>query len=125
MSAPRPLRILVVDDDRVLNNEVVARLTKSGFFPEQAFDGESALQKLSAPFDLVILDLVMPGMSGFEVLKEMQARNIVMPVVVLSTLRQPEDVERAEKFGARECFAKATPNFMDVIVQYAEKVSTE
>ena len=94
MSAPRPLRILVVDDDRVLNNEVVARLTKSGFFPEQAFDGESALQKLSAPFDLVILDLVMPGMSGFEVLKEMQARNIVMPVVVLSTLRQPEDVER-------------------------------
>ncbi len=125
MSAPRPLRILVVDDDRVLNNEVVARLTKSGFFPEQAFDGESALEKMSSPFDLVILDLVMPAMSGFEVLKEMQKRNIVMPVVVLSTLRQEADVQRAESFGARECLAKATPNFMDAVVAYAEKVSIE
>jgi DNA-binding response OmpR family regulator len=125
MSAPRPLRILVVDDDRVLNNEVVARLTRSGFFPEQAFDGESALEKLNTPFDFVILDLVMPGLSGFEVLKEMQKRNLTMPVVVLSTLRQEEDVERAKKFGARECFAKAVPNFMDAIVEYAEKVSTE
>ena len=125
MSAPRPLRILVVDDDRVLNNEVVARLTQSGFFPEQAFDGESALEKMSAHYDLIILDLVMPIMSGFEVLKEMQKKNMTVPVVVLSTLRQEEDVKRAESFGARECLAKSTPNFMDTLEQYVEKVSVE
>jgi DNA-binding response OmpR family regulator len=125
MSAPRPLRILVVDDDRVFNNEVVARLTKSGFFPEQVFDGDSALQKMSPPFDLIILDLVMPGISGFEVLKEMKSRNISTPVVVLSTLHQEEDVQRAKTFGARACFAKATPNFMDALVAYVEQVSEE
>jgi DNA-binding response OmpR family regulator len=116
---------LVVDDDRVLNNEIVARLTKSGFFPEQAFDGESALEKLNTRFDLVILDLVMPGISGFDVLKEMQDRKISVPVVVLSTLHQEADVERAEKLGARDCLGKAKPNFMDALVQYAEKVSVE
>jgi len=124
MNIPRPLKILVVDDDQVMNNEVAARLRKSGFFPDQASDGASALGKMgSAQFDLIILDLVMPGLSGFDVLKEMQTKNISIPVVVLSTLRQEEDVQRAEKLGARECFAKSSPDFMDAVIKYAEDLS--
>jgi DNA-binding response OmpR family regulator len=123
MNVPRPLRILIVDDDQAMNNEVYARLTKAGFIPDQAFDGDGALQKISLPFDLIILDLVMPGVSGFDVLKKIQSRNITTPVVVLSTLRQEEDIERVKNLGARECFAKADPNFMDNVVKYAEALS--
>ena len=124
MNIPRPLKILVVDDDQTLNNEVAARLRTAGFFPDQASDGAAALAKIAAaPFDLIVLDLVMPGLSGFDVLKEMQAKNIPIPVVVLSTLRQEEDVQRAEKLGARECFGKSSPDFMDGVVKYAEMVS--
>ena len=124
MGIPRPLKILVVDDDQVLNNEVVARLKTAGFFPGQALDGAAALQKMgSSPFDLVVLDLVMPGISGFDVLKEMQDKNIAIPVVVLSALHQEDDVRRAEKLGARECFGKSSPDFIDAVVKYAEMVS--
>ena len=124
MNIPRPLKVLVVDDDQVINNEVEVRLRTAGFFPDHAFDGQSALDKIaSLPFDLIVLDLVMPGISGFDVLKEMQDKKIAIPVVVLSTLRQEEDVQRAEKLGARECFAKSSPNFMDEVVKYAEMVS--
>jgi len=123
MNAPRPLRILIADDDQAMNNEVYARLMKAGFLPDQAFDGEDALRKVAFPFDLIILDLVMPGMSGFDVLKEMQNMKITTPVVVLSTLRQEEDIKRVKSLGARESFAKADPNFMDNVIKYAEALS--
>jgi len=123
MNTPRPLRILIADDDQAMNNEVYARLKKAGFLPDQAFDGEDALRKIAFPFDLIILDLVMPGISGFDVLKEMQNMKITTPVVVLSTLRQEEDMERVKNLGARESFAKVDPNFMENVVKYAEALS--
>ena len=123
MDVPRPIRILVADDDQVLNHEIEVRLTQAGFLPVPVFDGNAAIEKLSEPFDLIVLDLIMPGVSGFEVLKEIQTRKIGTPVIVLSTLRQEEDVKRAEGLGAKECLSKASASFMDDIVKYAEQLS--
>src|SRR5579864_3249986 len=65
-SIPRPLKILVIDDDQMFNRTVEARLAKEGFLPESCFDGESGLKAFDGKkFDLVVLDLVMPHMPGF------------------------------------------------------------
>jgi two-component system alkaline phosphatase synthesis response regulator PhoP len=125
MSAiPRPIKILIVDDDKKLNRMLEFRLSNAGFMTKAAFDGEEALRILKKEsFDLIVLDLVMPKMPGFDVLVEMRRLNIQAPVVVLSMLRQEEDVRRARELGAREYFVKL-PSFVDAVVKYAEKIST-
>ena len=122
---PRPLHVLVIDDDKVINRTIEYRLSQAGFLAETAFNGESALKLLAEKkFDLVILDLVMPGMPGFEVLSEFRRKDTTTPVVVLSVLHQEEDVARAKELGANECFSKITPNFMDQVIAYATALST-
>ena len=121
---PRPIRILIVDDDKTFNRTLEARLAKAGFRVETCFDGASALAAFSATrFDLVVLDLVMPTMPGFAVLEEIRKRDAKVPVVVLSMLHQEEDVEKVTKLGASKYLAKSSPSFMDELVKYAEEVS--
>lgn len=123
ISVPRPISILIVDDDKRLNRMLEFRLSGAGFMTKTAFDGVTALEALEKEkFDLIILDLVMPKMSGFEVLAAVRMRNIKTPVVVLSMLRQEEDVRRAQELGASEYFVKS-PSFVDMVVKYAEKIS--
>ena len=125
MPVPRPIRIFIVDDDRQLNRMLEFQLSKAGFITRTASDGEAALEILKKEqFDLIFLDLVMPKLPGFEVLAELRRREIKTPVVVLSMLRQEEDVQRAKNLGASEYFVK-TPGFVGEAVKYAEKMSTQ
>ena len=121
---PRPLKILIIDDDKVFSRALEARLAKTGFRIETAFDGPSGLQLLSEKkFDVVILDLVMIGMPGFEVLPEIRKNDPNIPVIILSLLHQEEDVERVMKLGANKFFAKSAPSFLEELVKYLEEVS--
>lgn len=121
---PRPLKILVVDDDKVLNRTVEFRLRKAGFITEAVLDGKAALAAFGkTAFDLIILDLVMPGTPGLEVLKEIRKKNTQIPVAILSLLHQEEDMRRVSELGATKYFTKSSPNFMDDIIAYAEEVS--
>lgn len=123
---PRPLNILVVDDDEKIRNVVASRLIKAGFFAETARDGAAGLAALQQKhFDLMVLDIVMPGMSGFDVLREIRNKNIQVKVIMLSVLRQEDDLRLAKELGASECFAKPSPAFMDQIVKYAEQLSLQ
>lgn len=125
MPVPRPIRILVVDDDKQLNRMLEFQLNKAGFITKTASDGEAALEILrKEQFDLVFLDLVMPKLSGFDVLLEMRRLGIQTPVAVLSMLRQEEDVRRAKELGATEYFVKSS-GFVTEAVKYAEKVSVQ
>src|SRR3989338_10803951 len=120
MAVPRPIRILIVDDDRQLNRTLEFQLSKAGFITKTAFDGEAGLEILKKEqFDLIFLDLVMPKLPGFEVLAEMRRRGNTTPVVVLSMLRQEEDVRRAKELGAVEYFVKSS-GFIGEAVKYAE-----
>jgi len=95
--------ILVVDDSEVLRRIVVFNLVKNGYTVSEASDGEEALQKLkeSTP-DLVILDIMMPKMNGFEVLKVMkQDENLSkVPVIVLTAKGGENDLQEGLKLGA-------------------------
>ena len=123
---PRVLNILVVDDDEKFRDVVSSRLSKAAFRVTTAKDGDAALVALEAgKFDLVVLDIVMPGMSGFEVLRAIREKNIETKIIMLSVLRQEEDLRLAKELGASECFPKLAPAFVDDVVKYAERMSTQ
>ncbi|OGY98981.1 MAG: hypothetical protein A2945_04010 [Candidatus Liptonbacteria bacterium RIFCSPLOWO2_01_FULL_52_25] len=125
MAVPRPIRILIVDDDRQLNRTLEFQLNKAGFIIKTAFDGEAGLEILKKEkFDLVFLDLVMPKLPGFDVLASMRQLGIDTPVAVLSMLRQEEDVKRAKDLGANEYLIKSS-GFVGEAVKYAEKLSIQ
>jgi CheY-like chemotaxis protein len=101
--------VLVVEDDRFLGELVVRKLEKNGFNAPRAADGEEAVEylKKNNPH-LILLDLRIPKKDGFEILswlKEDPTRSKI-PVIVLSNLNRPEDVERAMQAGAKEYLVK-------------------
>ena len=116
-----PHIIMVIEDDPFLSSILKARLEKDGFTVIQAFNGEEALTKLrgEALPGLVILDLIMPKMSGFEVLQAISIDPQLnkIPVVVVSNLGQPGDVEKAKGFGAVDYFIKMRMSIDELIVK--------
>ena len=104
---PRP-HVLVVDDEAPLRELIVVALGDE-FRCEEAEDGETALVRLGeAPPDLVFLDVMLPGLSGLDVLREMRADPALrdVAVVVVSAWQGPDDVEVALENGADHFLAK-------------------
>jgi len=113
-----PKKIMIVEDDNFLSSLMKARLEKEGFAVIQAFDGEEAIQTLKTEVPaLIILDLIMPKVTGFEVLQEIslspQLSNV--PVVIVSNLAQDSDIEKAKQLGARAYFIKVKISIDDLI----------
>lgn len=103
-------RILLVEDDRFLRKAAEAALRRHGFTVLTASDGEEGLRIAQAEKpDLVLLDLIMPGLQGFEVLKLLKAEAATssIPVIVLSNLGQDSDVQGALAAGAVDYLIKA------------------
>jgi DNA-binding response OmpR family regulator len=98
-------RILVVDDDASLLNMVRITLRASGFDVEVASDGIEGLECLNErpPFDLVLLDLQMPRMTGQELLKELRQRDTTTPVLIITA---HEVGQSPEKLGAQRRLSK-------------------
>ncbi|MGC9599459.1 MAG: response regulator [Minisyncoccia bacterium] len=115
---PQGKRVMVIEDDKFLSSLIKARLEKDGYTVIQAFDGGEAIEFLRKEKpDLITLDLVMPRVTGFEVL---QAISITpglerVPVVILSNLAQESDVEKARQLGAQEYFVKVKISIDDLI----------
>lgn len=103
-------RILLIEDDRFLRKAAEAALRRQGFTVLTAADGEEGLRLARAEMpDLVLLDLIMPGLQGFEVLKLLKegAVTSAIPVMVLSNLGQDSDVKNAMEAGAVDYLIKA------------------
>lgn len=102
------MRILIVDDHELLRRgvkELLAEAIGIVTFGE-ATSGEEALAALNSPWDLVILDLAMPGRGGLDTLKEMHARQPALPIVVLSAHEEEHYAIRALRGGARAYVTK-------------------
>jgi DNA-binding response OmpR family regulator len=101
--------ILVVDDDAPAGDLVAALLRHFGHEASSACGGDAALERLSGALpDLVLLDLMMPGMNGIEVLRRIRkdARTADLPVVMLSALDDEDWRARAEYAGASDYWIK-------------------
>jgi two-component system, OmpR family, alkaline phosphatase synthesis response regulator PhoP len=111
-------RILLAEDDRFLRRAAEARLRRHGFEVLTAIDGEEALRVARAQRpDLVLLDVVMPKLQGFDVLKALKqdAATAGIPIIVLSNLGQDRDVEQATALGAAAYLVKAHLSLQDLV----------
>lgn len=118
------ISVLIVEDDKFLRELLVRKVESAGFVTLIAVDGKEALKKIKEELPrLVLLDLVLPGIDGFEVLRQVKAdpQTSKVPVIILSNLGQREDVERGLKLGADDYLIKAhfTP---DEIIQKIQKL---
>lgn len=106
-SAKSVLDLLLVDDDSELRSDMAAYFSRHSHAVEQCEDGQQALELMERrSFDVVVLDLMMPGLSGLDVLKELQARHTESEVVVLTGEATVETAVEAMKLGAREFLTK-------------------
>ncbi|MDD2697102.1 MAG: response regulator [Candidatus Pacebacteria bacterium] len=102
--------ILVIEDDKFLRELISQKLIKEGYNISEAVDGEEGIKKIKEEKpDLVLLDLILPGIDGFEVLTKMKEDPSLgsIPVIILSNLGQKEDVEKGLKLGAADYLIKA------------------
>ena len=116
--AKQPKRILVAEDDRFLAMALQAQLVRSGFDVIVARDGEQALNlaRTEAPH-LILLDLIMPKLQGFEVLRllKQEEKTASIPVIVLSNLGQEIDLETVTQAGAQGYFVKSRTPLKDIV----------
>ncbi len=111
-------RILIVEDEKPMARALELKLNHSGFETVIASDGEAALDNLKKQkFDLVLLDLMIPKIDGFGVIKAMKENGDKTPVIVASNLGQEDDAHKAKTLGAKWYFVKSdTP--INKIVDY-------
>ena len=101
------MRILLVEDDKVLADALTRALVQSAHAVDAVATGEDADQALAlAIYDLAILDIGLPGMSGLEVLRRLRARKSTLPVLMLTALDTPQDQVRGLDLGADDYLAK-------------------
>lgn len=110
--------ILLVEDDSFLSSLLKNRFIKEGLNVVHAHDGQEAIDVLkSSKPDVILLDLILPKKSGFEVMETMrqdpQLENA--PIIIISNLGQPEDVQRGQELGAVEYFVKAKTSIDDLV----------
>ena len=99
-------RVLLVEDDDKLGRQIADGLRAAGFETEWATRGDEALAADFASFALVILDLMLPGAHGFDVLKALRAEQHHVPVLVLSARQDTADKVRALELGADDYLTK-------------------
>lgn len=116
-------RILLVEDNRFLRKAAEATLRRHGFDVLTAQDGEEALRlaRAEAP-DLVLLDMIMPKLQGFEVLRMLKQDPATrpIPVIVLSNLGQESDVKQALEAGAVAYLVKASLTLEELVKRVEE-----
>jgi two-component system phosphate regulon response regulator PhoB len=117
-SPKHPKRILLVEDDDALANVYVTRLQAEGFDVHRVNNGEDALATaLNYHPDLVVLDVMMPKVSGFDVLDILRntPETANLKIIMLTALGQPSDQERAKSLGADDYLIKSQVVIADVI----------
>jgi len=103
-------KILVIEDDKFLRELISQKLIKEGYDIAEAVDGEKGVESVKEEKpDLVLLDLILPGIDGFEVLSRIKSdpASAQVPIIILSNLGQKDDIERGLKMGAADYLIKA------------------
>ena len=118
--------VFVIEDDFFLQGLEVARLKKEGFNVEAAADVEEVKKIIEkkSKVDLILLDLMLPGVDGFEVLKIMRKEEnlATVPVIVFTNLSEEKDVEKAKKMGISEYIVKSNLELDDLIKKVKELI---
>ncbi|CAN5649392.1 response regulator transcription factor [soil metagenome] len=105
-------RVLIVEDEQHLADGLKFNLDAEGYAADVVETGEAALERLTGPatepYDLIILDVMLPGKDGFAVVSELRAAHQFVPVLILTALGRPEDVLKGFAAGADDYLPKPT-----------------
>ncbi len=109
-------KVLIIEDEKLVRNLISKKLSEKGFVVEIAENGKKGFQKIKETEpDLILLDIIMPEMNGFEVLEKMQEENIEVPVVIVSNSGQPVEIDKAKEYGVRDWIVKTKFDLQEVI----------
>lgn len=121
-------KILIAEDEEILGSLLQKKLTTEGFDVIWKMDGDEALQTaLVERPDLVLLDIVMPGMDGLSVLKRIRTdekwgKNV--PIMILSNLSEPNSVDEAMQGGVYDFLVKADWDIDDIVTKIRKHLNT-
>lgn len=109
-------KILIAEDDPILSKVLGSTLREEGFEVVQVTDGAKVLNNIKKNgYALVLLDLIMPSKTGFEVLEALKRDKVKTPVLVFSNLSQDEDKRESLALGAKDYFVKSDMSIGDVV----------
>jgi len=121
--------ILLVEDDPFLSSILQLKLDKENFKTIRVADGEEALNLLTEQGirpDLILLDLILPKKNGFEVLETIRQDPTLekLPVVIISNLGQPSDIDRGKALGVIDYFVKAKLSVDELVNKVKEEIKS-
>ena len=119
--------ILLVEDDPFLSSILQLKLDKENFKTIRAADGEEALNLLTEQGikpDVILLDLILPKKNGFEVLETIRQDPTLekLPVIIISNLGQPSDIDRGKALGVIDYFVKAKLSVDELVNKVKEEI---
>ncbi|MFA5086993.1 MAG: response regulator [Candidatus Paceibacterota bacterium] len=121
------MKVLLIEDDKLLRDLLAKKLINNGYVVETAADGEDGMKamRLNTP-NLVLLDIIMPRKSGFEVMKEMRADEMLkdIPIIIVSNSGQPVELDKAKEMGVIDWIIKTEFNPQEVL-QKVKKIEQE
>ncbi len=101
------MRLLIAEDEKNLNKTISERLTRGGYTVDSCYDGEDALYYIeNTQYDGIILDVMMPKINGFEVLRIIREKNVLTPVLMLTAKDADEDIITGLDAGANDYLTK-------------------
>ena len=126
MAEPPKEKVLFIEDEESLQRTLTDALREAGYDALSAYDGEQGLEVArSQTPDLILLDIILPRRSGYEVLEELKAQDATkhIPVMVLTNLERISDVERMLSLGATNYLVKANYQIPDILTKIRHVLS--
>ena len=109
-------KILIVEDEKPLAHALELKMTHEGYETTVANTGEAGLKEATTgKYDLILLDLILPGIDGFTILQQMKSKKAKTVVIILSNLGQDEDRKKAEEFGVKNYLVKSNVPLADIV----------
>lgn len=108
-------KIVIIEDEVILAEALNERLTNNGYDVFVAHDGEKGLEKIRTEKpDLLILDILLPGINGYEVMQKLKDEKIDIPILVISNSGQQVEIEQIKELGADDFIVKVDFTLQDV-----------
>jgi two-component system, OmpR family, response regulator ArlR len=109
-------RILIIEDEKPLAHALELKMTHEGYETAVASTGEAGLKEaVTGKYDLILLDLILPGIDGFTILQELKVKKAKTVVIILSNLGQDEDRQKAKEYGVKDYLVKSNVPLADIV----------
>lgn len=118
-------KILLVEDEKIMINLLEKKLTQEGYDVRVAVNGEEGLKAMREEKpDIVLLDIIMPKMGGFEVMEEMGKDPVLkeIPIVIISNSGQPVELDKAKELGAKDWLIKTEFDPQEVVEKVEKQI---